>query len=46
MENVIEKIKRLRKEVIRTFFIIFTPHILISLLTAQITAEPMTTLKW
>lgn len=46
MENVTEKIKRLRKEVIRTFFLLFTPHIFVCLLTTQVTANPMNPLKW
>ena len=41
-----EKIKRLRKEVVKTFFLIFTPHIFVCLLTSQVTNNPMDNLKW
>ncbi len=46
MKNIDEKIKRLRKEVVKTFFLLFTPQVFVYLLTSQVTINPMYNLKW
>lgn len=46
MENIHEKIKRLRWEVVKTFMLLFVPHLMVCVLTPQVTTNPMDNLKW
>jgi len=46
MEKINEKIKRLRYEVIKTFLLLFAPHLMVCILTSQITTNPTDNLKW
>jgi hypothetical protein len=46
MEKINEKTKKLRKKVVKTFLMLFMPHIFVCLLTVQITTNPMDILKW
>jgi hypothetical protein len=46
MENINEKIKRLRREVAKTFMLLFTPHLMVCVLTSQVTIDPMGNIKW
>lgn len=46
MENLKEQIKRLRKEVLKTFLLIFVPHIFVSLLTTQIAVNQSSFMDW
>lgn len=46
MENINEKIKRLRKEVAKTFMLLFAPHLMVCVLTSQVTTNPISNPKW
>lgn len=48
MEDINQKIKKLRKEVFKTFLLLFIPHsiVILSLLNSQVTTNPIDTLKW
>lgn len=46
METVNDKIKRLRKEVVKTFVLLFVPHLMVCVLTSQVATNPMSILKW
>lgn len=45
-ENFKIKTKNLRRQVIRTFLLLFTPHLLVCLLTVQVTINPIDIMKW
>lgn len=46
MSDTKEKIRRLRHEVIRTFLLLFVPHIIVCLFTTAVTNNPMHTMKF
>ena len=47
--NVVEgnkEVSNLRENVLKTFFLLFVPHIFVCVLTSQVTKDPMGNLKW
>lgn len=46
MTNQKQQIKTLRREVLKTFLLIFAPHTLVCLFTNQITTNPSANMDW
>jgi hypothetical protein len=47
VENINEKTKRLRREVAKTFMLLFVPHLwCVCVVTSQVTTDQMGNIKW